>query len=428
MQVDNDVVSVVPEVVEPRTFGVVDALPTNARFETESSVDQNIMGVIDRMMRPDDFLKKLRMMHDNRMDIMVSNVDDLNLQHVRDEERRRVYFAIKPNPRLFPVGSKAREWFEEYEMMEIDDTGVRSMCHQINRSWSTMLNFDNPAGRLLSEFHDWFRSSNAKSLVVRTNTSTTERARLVDAFVPGNLNLASNFEMMTGIFERLTHCYGDCIRGVQTLHGSTPENLCYRVLFGNPIAVEGSDIRKANFMMLNYMGSEHGLNKTELDLGMWRLVCANGAMRKDLSIVRAVWGRFNTMDKFMYSVDNLVELSGHYAGSMTRKIEELRNTALIADPMLMLETLRAQRLIDSRHFETAAYAVDRIEENTNWGMMNLLTDAAKTHGDMRKRTTAETNSLMLAMQPQSFNGIVSDGFSEVRAKLDLRNELATTSR
>jgi hypothetical protein len=307
--------------------------------------------------------------------------------------------------------------------MRISDSGLRSMCMQIGRTWATLKNFDDPVGRLLSEFHDWFRSSSAKGLIVRTNTEMSEASRTVDAFVPGKTNLISNYELMSGIFNSIDNCYGDCVRGVQMLSGNDSDNVAYRILFGDPITVENNDRNKATFLMFSYMGSEHLLNATELDLGLWRLICANGSMRKDLSYVRAKWGRFNSVNKFMATIDRLVEMSGVYGNSMSRKIEEMRNNRLANDPLEILDSMRSQRLIDSRHFETAVLQSERIEEDTNWGMFNLLTDAAKTHGDLGRRSLAESNAMRVAMQPNGFNGLMQNGFRKVVAMTDLHEDL-----
>lgn len=409
--------------VGPIPFGDPTALASDERFQTDVDNTPNYLGVVDRMMRPDHFLNKLRRSHEARMDIMVGNVEDLNLTHVTDDKTKRTYFAISPNPNLFPAGSKAREWFEEYRRMPIDESGLRSMCHQIGRTYATMRNFDDPVGRLLNEFHDWFRAGSAKGLIVRTITEEFESKRTVDAFVPGKTNLISNYELMSGIFESVQSCYGDCIRGVQMLSGNSSDNVNYRILFGNPLTVEESDKSKALFLMFSYMGSEHALSATEIDLGFWRLVCSNGAMRRDLSYVRAAWNRFNTPNRFMLKVNNLVEMSGVYANSITRKIEEMRNTRLNDHPLSILDNLRSQRLIDSRHCETAILASERIEEDSTWGMFNLLTDAAKTHSDLRRRSMAESNAMRIAMQPNGFNGVMAEGFRKGLDSKDLHADL-----
>jgi hypothetical protein len=67
--------------------------------------------------------------------------------------------------------------------------------------------------------------------------------------------------------------------------------------------------------------------------------------------------------------------------------------------------------------------VDQTIVETNWDFLNLLTDSAKTHGDMRKRSRAESRALMMAMQPSAFNGIVTEGFSKTASKADFLKEL-----
>jgi hypothetical protein len=403
-------------------FGDALALPSDHRFDTEMNVEPRANGVIDRMMRPDHFLNMLRKTHESRIDILVNDIDDLNLKYYTDELTQRKFFAINPNPKLFPVGSKAREWFENYKTMSFDSCGVKSMHAAVNRNFSTLRNFSDSAARLLSELHDWFRRSNGKGLIIRTNTALGEAARTVYAVTPGKFNLISDYELMCQVFEGLNSAYGDCIRGVQSMSNGVDDS-CFRVVFGNPIYSENGSGPEKNFMMLNYVGSEHGIQRTEVDLGLWRMVCVNGAMRRDLNFVRAVWGRFNSPSKFLNDISRLIDMSGVYANSMSRKIEELRNTDLIDSPMVVLRALDEQRLIDTKHLEAAMYEAEHIEELNCWGMMNVLTAAARAHASSRRRGLAESRALMYAMQKGSFNSLVSEGFRKHEASKDLTDDL-----
>lgn len=392
------------------------------RFETETDVVPNGMNVIDRMMRPDHFLEMLSRQASEREDIMIGDVTDLDLKWVADDHSAG--FVIQPKSSCVSKNPRLKDFFKTEKQMKLSDTGVRSLAHQVNRSWKQMENFDNPSGRLLSEFHDWYRKERGQGLIVRTtNHGLGEKDRVVDAFVPGDMNTISNFDLMRSVVEATIQKHGDCIRGIQCLNGDSPENLSYRMVFGDPIFKEsGNDTRKILFLMLNFMGSEHGLNQTELDLGFWRMVCANGAMRKDLRLVRASWNRFKSESKFLSKVNNLIDMSGIYGESISRLVKEWEETELEESPVEVLVALNEQKLLDKRHYETAMLSVDQVDVDTNWDMLNLLTDAAKTHGDQRRRLGAESRSLALAMQPRSFNGVISEGFSKTLASGDFRKE------
>jgi len=411
---------------ETRPVGETGVIDGSLRFDTEQARNPNALGVIDRMMRPDHFLNVLADQARQREDVLVGDVESLNMRFVPTSEGRiRNYFIIAPNPKLFPNGSKLREWFEEYKEMVVDPTGYRSACKQIERSHSTLKKFDNPAGRFLSEFHDLFRRGHGKGLVLRTtNHGESEKERTIDAFAPGNLNTISNFQLCSAIMNRVNEVYGDCVRGVQTINSSEPENLSYRILFGNPIVKEekkGKD--KLNFLMFSFMGSEHCLSQTEVDIGFWRLICANGAMRRDLKICHVGWRRFDSEKKFLHRIGSMVNMAGVYGDCIARNIEMLQNLDLDREPENMLEALNEQRMLDSRSYETAKLGLMDSYVRTNWDFFNLLTDAAKTHKSMQNRSKAESRAMMLAMQPKAFNGVASEGIIETAKKGNFVSEL-----
>lgn len=414
---------------ETRPVGATGVIDGSLRFETEQARMPNALGVVDRMMRPDHFLNTLADEARQREDVLVGDVHSLNMRFVPSEKGKiHNHFVIAPDPRLFPKGSKIREWFESYKEMRIDSTGYRSACKQIERSQSTLNKFDNPAGRFMSEFHDLFRRGHSKGLVLRTtNHGGDESGRTVDSFAPGNLNTISNFQLCASIMHRLNEVYGDCIRGVQTVRGTAPENLSYRILFGNPIFREAKakdgDNRKLSFLMFSFMGSEHCLAQTEVDIGFWRLICANGAMRRDLKVCHVGWRRFDSEKRFLFRIGNMVNMAGVYGDCMARRIETLEDMRLDREPYEMLEALAGQKIMDKRTIETAKMGLNEMAVDTNWDFLNLLTDSAKTHGSMLLRSKAESRALMLAMQPKAFNGVASDGVIETAKKGDFALEL-----
>lgn len=398
----------------------------NVSFETEKTRNPNVLGVVDRMMRPDHFLNLLAEEADSREDILVSDVSLLDIKYKESESNKFSHFYISPKPEQLPKGSKIREWFEEYKEMRLDYTGFRSACHQIERTPGIMNNFANPQARFLSELSDYFRRSSGKGLLIRTtNHGKDEKHRTVDAFAPSKMNTISNFQLMSAIMHRIKHVYGDVIRGVQMMNGSNPDNLSYRLLFGNPIHREanGGDHRKMSFLMFNFMGTEHGLGKTNIDLGFWRMWCSNGAMRQDLSLCHVSWRRFDSEKNFLSKVSNLVNMSGVYGDCIGRLMKSLEGMPLEREPHDLLTALSEQGFIDNRVFDTAMFGINILLPETNWDFLNLLTDASKTHADMRTRSKAESRALMLAMQPRSFNGVATEGISKTSAKGDFASDL-----
>lgn len=405
--------------------GIAGSLGESVRFETEQARNPNGLGLMDRMMRPDHFLNLLESEAEQREDLMVADVSALNLKWNEAKDGSAAHFSISPDAKSFVKGSRIREWFESYGSMRVDYTGYRSACKQIERTPKTLNKFDNPAGRFMSELSDYYRRSSGRGIIVRTNNhGRPEKGRTVDAFCPGKMNMVSNFQLAMAIFSRINQVYGDCIRGVQTIRGDEPENLSYRILFGNPIAKEKNrDPRHMSFLMFSFMGSEHGLTQTDLDLGFWRMVCTNGAMRRDLNICHASWRRFDSEKKFLHRAGNLVNMAGVYGDCIGRKIHELEEMELAQSPHDILSALQVQRLMDKRTLETAELSLNSSVPETNWDFLNLLTDASKTHADMRRRSKAESTALMLSMQPRAFNGIVTDGFNKTASRGDFRAEL-----
>jgi hypothetical protein len=411
----------------PRRIGGAVRLPGTIRFDTEMDREPNALGVLDRMMRPDHFLNLLHLEAKQRQDILVPDVSDLNMRFKKGESVYDSGFYISPDPKKLPKSSHLRSWFEEHREMRIADLGYKSACQRIERNPDVFGNFQDPAGRFLSEFFDYHRSSTGKGLVVRTSThGGDEKCRTVDAFAPADLNPISNFELMAATMQRLNEVYGDKIRGVQHLSGHTGDNVCYRVVFGDPIIQESNtrDPNKICFIMLSFMGTEHGLCNTEIDLGFWRMICLNGAMRRDLRFCHATWKRFDSERKFLTKIGNFIDMAGVYGDVMSRRIRSLEEMPLNKDSLRILDILLEQNLLDKRTHATAILASQEREPETAWDLLNILTDSAKSHGNLRRRSNVESRALAIAMQPESFNGVASIGFNKTSARSDLAKEIS----
>lgn len=400
------------------------SMDNTLRFNTETNREMNSLGIMDRMMRPDDFLNMLAGKADRREDILVDDARTLQIRWQDSQEGVSGHYYIEPDPKRFTQSDKLREWFRKHKRMPLNKLGFQTACKRINRSPKVFEKFENPHNRFLSEFHDWYRGASGRGLIVRTTSSGLKKDdgdREIEAIVPSEFNPISNYQLCASVLERIQQAHGDVLRGVQVLSsGENQSSLSYRILFGNPVLRESvSDPKKLSFVMLNFMGSEHGLGPTTMDLGLWRLICANGAMREDIDFCHCSWGRKSDERSFFESINNMINMAGIYGGSMTDKLAHLENEKLVADPFAILNALRSQNLLDAKHTESAHRNIQVHEPKTNYDMFNSLTDAAKVHGDLRKRVRAESNSLMLAMQPRSFNGVAVNGFDKTAAGGDM---------
>jgi len=404
-----------------QNLGRAGMIDPNLRFETEQNRETNALGILDRMMRPDDFMKMLQARAERREDMLMVDARDINLQWVDPSHSKPGHFAIAPSHKQFAKNSPLRDWFKTNKTMEVSSLGYKSACKQLKRSPDTYDQFENPKGRFLDEFHDMFRGSSAKGLLVRTYTPDTEDNRVVDAVLPGDYNPITNYQIMGALINRVGEVYGDQVRGIQVLEDDQLENVNYRVLFGNPIMREyGGDPTKILLTMLSFMGTERGINETVLDLGFWRLFCANGNMRQDIGGFHVGWRRFDSHKKFLDRAGGLIDMAGMFGDRMSERMMKLQDEKLVEDPMTVLSSLRGQKLLDKSTAETAQRTIEMDAPDTNWDFLNVLTDAAKCHGSMKKRCKAESNALMLAMQPSGFNGVVTKGFDWIKSRGDLR--------
>jgi len=240
---ENGILAIEPRAAAVATTGTVQ-VPINTRFQMMmGGATHRMSGIIDEMQSPDKFLSNLKETNARRHDIVMPNSRELNLGYNEKEGQPRGYF-IEPDYKKFPSGSPMRDWFGENKRMYFSVKGIESAAHLINRSLKTFDKFDNPRGRFINEFNDWFRPNSDRQMILRTNfgPTHTEKHRFVDAIVDGRYNTVTNHDLMAATMTNLNAVYGDCLRGVQVLKSedNDEDNSGYRLIFGEPLLKESA--------------------------------------------------------------------------------------------------------------------------------------------------------------------------------------------
>lgn len=376
-------------------------------FGSESgNVEPNAAGVNDRMLSVNDAVAALARRENDREDFIAGDSKTLQMNWVPSDQdkhkRGGVYLMRHPE-----FGS---------EGMEVDETAISAACKMMGTTPAYFGNFPDRQSKFVHDFGS-FLDHKGHGCILRTGTNRDGLTRRVESIVPSNFDRTSDAQILGAMLLRLNNDYKDRIRGVQILNDGNKGTFNYRVLFGNTMLHEDPrDPTKAVLPMLSFMSSELGLAETRVALGLYRIHCRNGMMRVDWEGGIAKWSRKNSPNGFLGKVGEVIGNVGHFAAAVTDTLGSRLGMPLAAPAVEILASLGQRNLIGSRHFEAASRAVEYSPHETEYDFLNILTDTAKQLNPLSARTEAESTALRLAMQPNGFSGIYSEGFNRDFAK------------
>jgi hypothetical protein len=402
-----------------KTIGIPGRLPRDRVFQTDAESKLTAMGFYDRMMSPSDCVRALQVQGAQYKDWLVPEPAALNLKW--DHEQAR-YF-IEPNPATMERTNPLRDWFGEYKRMPVTKTGFASACKRIKRGVKVWEAFSEPHARFLSEFYDWYRRGSSKGLIVRTMSAIpdggvlNEGNRGVEAFVPQSFDCRTDYEVVSAIILRIQQSFGSCLRGVQCLRDGDIKTDNLRLIFGDPIMVEPGGDGRLIFPMLNLILNPCGLEKAQVMMGAWRMVCYNGMGRDDSEVLRIKWFRTRSdgFDTFLRRVSTMIHAAPLVCDVYSKAFREMMGRELGVSGQEIVGNLRDRNLIGKEHASIIMHNLKTVDVETDWDLFNVLTDTAKALPSMTRRMNAEATSLRLAMQPRGFAGIYRDGFNTVEA-------------
>lgn len=372
-------------------------------FSTESGhIEPNSVGVLDRMYSLDDAMNKVQKREEDLRYWQAGTSKDLGLEWIpadSDAEKRGGVFIVHHSD----LGK---------DPVELDKTAIKSACMMMNTKWSFYRQFPDPEQKFVKDFST-FMDHKGNGVVFCTGSARDGLNRRVESIVPSNFDRTSDAQILGAILYRLNQDFAKQVRGVQILQDGENGTFNYRILFGRSMMNEDpSDPTKSVLPMLSFVSSEIGLAESKIALGLYRIYCRNGMMRTDWEGGIAKWKRRNGPNEFIRKAGDVIGNVGHFATGIASTLGPRMNMPLVAPAVEMLMNFAQRSLIGFKHAEAARMASEYSPAHTEYDFLNILTDSAKHLSPISSRQLAESNALRLAMQPNGFSGVYSEGFNK----------------
>ena len=343
---------------------------------------------IASMKKVSDLLETLERRDKDRQDYMILNPADHNFRFTRG------------NPDL---GTPDRLLMEfDGQDLELSNGAIASGCKMLKTSVSYFQdNFSDWQTKFVRDFSSAM-NHNQKGCFARTDCLSNGTTRRIESFVSGNWQLrVGESDIVRGVAERLNAQYGDSILGVQHIHEGH-RNSVYRFVFGDTIMGDDNNIKM--YPMVSLLHSPYGFSNTELSLGIYRVICENGALRRDFSAGVARWNQRSNPESFFGKIRDAVDNAGDFAKTCKDHFYRMVDEKIGHHPLIVLRNLREAKAISQPHLETAIQFLAERDVSTEYDMLNLLTDSAKTVRPLQARQDAESNALRIAMTVGGFGG------------------------
>jgi hypothetical protein len=242
---------------------------------------------------------------------------------------------------------------------------------------------------------------------VRTGFAENGIDEVVKAILPGSYEYRDANVQLANFASLCTENIGP-IRGVEVEEHGFGDSLMYRFIMGNNIMPKQGDL-KGQFVAFCLHMSEHGLFPDTAQLGLWRLICKNGAMGFDNATI-ATWTHRSDMMDYMNKAGRTIQAAGGIADIWSGTFGRMSETKLDRPAADMLFDMRARGLITESHWDAAdAHQKSGMEpEETQYDLFNVLTRAAQDLPGMRQRQGAERRVLKIFTE--------GDGVSAALAK------------
>ena len=350
---------------------------------------------LDNMVTVEQLMKNLENRSDDREDFFMPQARDAKFHYNKPEEGSRGQFTMQL----------------EGEELEVTPNAVRSACKLMKTSREFFQkNFPNWQNKLTRDFMSAV-DHQERGIIARTDTRSNGTTRRIESFCPSSWNTdVQETDMVRGVAERLNAQYEDSLIGVQHLGHKSARTDVLRFVFGDPIM--GDSDHKKMYPMLSLIHSPYGFANTELCLGLYRVICKNGMLRQDFQAGRAMWNQTSNPDRFFQDIRETVDVAGDFASYCSQALEDMPNKNLGHHPMAILGGLRNGRLINNDHFDLSVSMLPERSVDTEYDMLNLLTDSVKGIRSLARRQYGEASALRIGMQQSGYSGVLDGGFDK----------------
>jgi hypothetical protein len=311
---------------------------------------------------------------EHRHDILMPSVADMGLR-----------FA-DPNPAQPKGGYVAKIEGKDFLLTE---GAVKTACRLMKTKPAFLKQFSDPMAfpQMLRNAIDNPGRSGPKGVLVRTNGLEVAAVLSPDYQIRDAHTQVADFAAMC------EDNFGP-VRGINAIQSGHGDVLSYRMVVGNNIMKKLSDL-EGQFQMFVLSMSETGQIPDKTTLGLYRLVCTNGAMMLDRSQLVSEWNHHSPLEPYLNDTGTTIRHAGYMGQQWTAIFDELLSARMAAPASDVLHALEEERLITKGHFDAAERQVVGQEIESQFDFFNLLTQSAQELPTIQARQQAESTALRL---------------------------------
>ncbi len=285
--------------------------------------------------------------------------------------------------------------------MLLSESAIRGACRLIGAKPSFFEDAEdrNALPKFLKNKLDNPNRSGEHAFKFRTGYATDENENgfyeVVDAILPGSYQVRDAHEQLAGFAELIHENLGP-IKGVMVDERGFGEMLSYRMVVGDNIMPNVKDEATGQFLAFNLRMSETGAISDETALGLYRLVCQNGALSFDGRQI-GKWSHKTPLSDYLNKAGGSIHAASGMASTWGKIFAEMNEATLKHPAADYLEMMRARQLITKAHHGMAEnHAKSGLEPvSTHYDLFNLLTRGAQDLSHPTQRHKAERETLRM---------------------------------
>ena len=328
-------------------------------------------------------LDDTRRRSEGRQNIPMGSVLDMNLQFADPNPRQpRGGFVAKIDGKTLPLG----------------DGAIKTACKLMGAKPEMFRKASDPMA-----FAEMLRSivdnpnRKQQGVLLRTGLAPNGIDEEIQAILNPDYRIRDAHEQLEH-FAGVLEDNGMNVRGVSRLEQGFGQANSYRMIVGENVMPSLDDLR-GQFMMFVYSGSETGLVSDMTTLGLYRLICTNGAMRMDHHQLVSEWNHRQPLDRHLNKASESIRHMGYLTETWGKTFQQLANEPLEQPAPDLLHALRDQSLISSGHYDAAERISVTEQVDTQFDFYNLLTRSAQDLPSISQREKAESTALRLFTEP-----------------------------
>lgn len=343
----------------------------------------------------DDVLAATRVRAQNRRNFDVERISDLGIEYVDQGKHPRL-------PEGGFVASKLKD--AKGNAMVVGPGAIRGACKLMDVKPNFFNGFEDRNAfpkALANKLDNPNRSGRDRTFKIRTGFADNGIDEQLAAILPGSYQIRDANEQLSHFAQVVFENLGP-IKGVEVAEQGFGDIVSYRMVIGENIQ-RGQRDEEGQFMMFCLRMSETGLVNDEAALGLYRLICKNGAMGWDEAAV-ASWSHKTPLEDYLNKAGSTVRMATHFGQAWGKIFGDMEQAKLPAPAADCLHAMKASKMITGQHFDMAdLHAKSGMEaSNTQYDLYNLLTRGAQDLPNIQQRQSAERTTLEIFTKDGGF--------------------------